>query len=47
MVSSDDNDDDVDDGNAQVEEEVHEITTCKALTLLDKFVNLKELSKDE
>ena len=29
------------------EAEVHEITTCEALTLLDKFVNLMELNKDE
>ena len=29
------------------EAEVHEITTCEALTLLDKLVNLKELNKDE
>ena len=43
VVSSDD----IDVGNAQVEVEVHEVTTCKALTLLDKLVNLKELNKDE
>ena len=30
-----------------MEQEVHEITTCEALTLLDKLVNLKELNKDE
>ena len=47
MVSSDDNDDDVDTENAEVEAEVHEITICEALTLLDKLVNLKELNKDE
>ena len=29
------------------EAEVHEITTCEALTLLDKLVNLKEFNKDE
>ena len=29
------------------EEEVHEITPCKALTVLAKLVNLKELNKDE
>ena len=51
MVSSDD-DDDVRPtstlvGNANLEAEVHEITTCEALTLLDKLVNLKELNKDE
>ena len=51
VVSSDD-DDDVRPtstyvGNANVEAEVHEITTCEALTLLDKLVNLKELNKDE
>ena len=40
-------DDDVGVGNAKVEAEVHEITTCKVLTLLDKPVNLKELNKDE
>ena len=34
-------------GNAEVEAEVHEITTCEALTFLDKIVNLKELNKDE
>ena len=43
VVSSDD----IDVGNAQVEVEVHEVTTCEALTLLDKLVNLKELNKDE
>ena len=47
MLSSDDDDDDVDVGNAEMEVEVHEITTCKALSLLDKLVNLKELNKDE
>ena len=51
VVSSDD-DDDVRPtstlvGNANLEAEVHEITTCEALTLLDKLVNLKELNKDE
>ena len=51
MVSSDD-DDDVRPtstlfGNANLEAEVHEITTCEALTLPDKLVNLKELNKDE
>ena len=45
VVSSDDNDDDV--RNAGVEAEIHEITTYKALTLLDKLVNLMELNKDE
>ena len=30
-----------------MEAEFCEITTCKALTLLDKLVNLKELNKDE
>ena len=39
--------DDVGIGNAKVEAEVHKITTCKVLTLLDKPVNLKELNKDE
>ena len=47
VVSSNDDDDDVDVGNAEVEAEVHEITTCRALRLLDKLVNLKELNKDE
>ena len=47
VVSSDDNDDDVDVRNAGVEAEIHEITTYKALTLLDKLVNLMELNKDE
>ena len=47
VVSSDGDDDDVDVGNAEVEAEVHEITTCEALTFLDKLVNLKELNKDE
>ena len=45
VVSSDDNDDDI--RNAGVEAEIHEITTYKALTLLDKPVNLIELNKDE
>ena len=45
VVSSDD--DNVDVGNAEVEAEVHKITTCEALTLLDKLVNLKKLNKDE
>ena len=30
-----------------MEAEVHEITTCEALTLHDKLVNLKELNKNE
>ena len=30
-----------------MEAEVHEITTCEALTLLNKLINLKELKKDE
>ena len=30
-----------------MEAEFCEITTCKALTLLDKLVNLKELNKDK
>ena len=47
MVSSDDDDDDVNFGNAEVEAEDHKITTCEALTLLDKPVNLKKLNKDE
>ena len=47
MVSSDDDGDDVNIGNAEVEAEVLQITTCEALTLLDKLVNLKELNKDE
>ena len=47
MVSSDDDDDDAIFGNAQVEAEGHKITTCEALTLLDKTDNLKELNKDE
>ena len=47
VVSSNDDDDDVYFGNAEVEAEVHEITTCGALRLLDKLVNLKELDKDE
>ena len=46
MVSSGD-DDDVHVGNAEVEAEVHELTTCKALAVLHKVVNLKELNKDE
>ena len=29
------------------EAEVHEITICEALALLDKLVNLMELNKDE
>ena len=47
VVSSGNDYDDVNVGNAEVEAEVHEITTCEALTLLDKLVNLKKLSKDE
>ena len=47
MVSSDDDDDDVNFGNAEAEAEDHKITTCEALTLLDKPVNLKKLNKDE
>ena len=47
VVSSYDDDDDVDVGNAEVEAEVYVIATCEALTLLDKLVNLKELNKDE
>ena len=51
VVSSDDDDDvrptSTLTGNANLEAEVHEITTCEALTLLDKLVNLKELNKDE
>ena len=47
VVSSDDDEDDVDVGNAMVEAEIHEITTCKALILLDKLVNLTGLNKDE
>ena len=51
MVSSDDDHDvrptSTLTGNANLEAEVHEITTCEALTLLDKLVNLKELNKDE
>ena len=47
VVSSGNDDDDVNVGNAEEEAEVNEITTCKALTLLDKLVNLKKLSKDE
>ena len=47
VLSSGNDDDDVNVGNAEVEAEVHEITTCEALTLLDKLVNLKKLSKDE
>ena len=47
VVQSDDEDDDADIGNVEVEAEVHEITTCKALTLLDKVVTLRELNKDE
>ena len=30
-----------------MEAEVHEITTCKTLTLFDKLINLEELSEDE
>ena len=30
-----------------MEAEVHEITTCEALTLHDKLDNLKELNKNE
>ena len=39
----------INDGMAEVksEAEVHEITTCEGLTLLDKLVNLKVLKKDE
>ena len=47
VVSSDDDEDDVDVGNTMVEAEIHEITTCKALILLDKLANLKGLNKDE
>ena len=47
VVSSGNDDDDVNVGNAEEEAEVHEINTCEALTLLDKLVNLKKLSKDE
>ena len=47
VSSNDDDDDDVDVGNTEVEAEVHEITTCGALRLLDKLVNLKELNKGE
>ena len=47
MVSSDDDGDDVNIGNAEVEAEVLQITSCEALTLLVKLVNLKELNKDE
>ena len=46
MVSSDDDDDDVNFGNSEVEAEDHKIT-CEALTLLDKPDNLKEFNKDE
>ena len=45
MVSSDDDDDNIDVGDAEVEAGVHEITTYKALTLLDKLVNLKDSTK--
>ena len=36
------------DGRAEVklEADVHEITTCEALALVDKLVNLKVLKKD-
>ena len=47
VVSSGNDDDDVNVGNAEEGAEVHEITTCEALTLLVKLVNLKKLSKDE
>ena len=47
VVSSDGDDNNVDLGNTDVEAEVHEITTCEALILLDKLVNMKELNKDE
>ena len=47
VVSSDKYDDDVDVRNAEVEAEVHEVTTCEAFTLFYKLVNLKELNKDE
>ena len=46
LVSSDNDDDDVDVGNTEVELEFHKITTCEALTLLDKAVNLKEPNED-
>ena len=47
VVSSDDDDNNVDLRNTDVEAEVHEIATCEALTLLDKLVNMKELNKDK
>ena len=43
---NDDDKDDDDDGNSK-DPEVFEIGTGEALTMLDRFVNLKYLSKEE
>ena len=43
---NDDDKDDDDDGNSK-DAEVFEIGTGEALTMLDRFVNLKYLSKEE
>ena len=45
-MASDNNDDDDDDGNSK-DDEVAEIGTGEALTMLDRLVNLKYLSKEE
>ena len=46
IMASDNNDDDDDDGNSK-DDEVAEIGTGEALTMLDRLVNLKYLSKEE
>ena len=46
IMASDNNDDDDNDGNSK-DDEVAEIGTGEALTMLDRLVNLKYLSKEE
>ena len=46
MASDNDDDKDDDDGNDK-DAEVAEISTGEAITMLDRLVNLKYLSKDE
>ena len=46
MASDNDDDKDDDDGNDK-DAEVVEISTGEAITMLDRLVNLKYLSKDE
>ena len=46
VASDNDDDKDDDDGNSK-DAEVFEIGTGEALTMLDRFVNLKYLSKEE